>query len=172
VKREGGRKGIAEGKEVEPPAAFERALRLLERRPHFRREVEQKLGRAGCDRAEIVAAVERLAALGYLDDAGNARRHAASLAERKGYGTSRIRAELARRGAPPDAIEEAVGGATKGEGRENELARARAQADRWRRTGRGGADALARHLARRGFAAADVFAIVREQFPDSPVDVD
>jgi regulatory protein len=145
-----------------PLSASDRALKLLERRPHFRRELENKLSRAGYEAGEIAAACERLAKAGYLDDAANARAHAATLATRRHLGAARIRQELARRGADREAIDAALAGAG---GAEAELERAREAAVRWSRSPRGGPDALARHLARKGFDRRVIFSVLKELAP-------
>jgi len=143
------------------PAAYERALKLLERRPHFARELALKLGRAGCPEPEIVAALERLAGLRLLDDEALARSYAAELARRKGYGRARIVQELARRGAPEEAIGMAVGELTP----DDELARAREVAAKWARSSPLEPAALARHLARRGYPRHVIFRVLREFAP-------
>ena len=79
--------------------AKERALALLDRRDYSRAELLKKLLEKGEDEAEATAAVERLAELGFVDDARYAPivvRHYAA----KGYGARRVRQELARRGIP------------------------------------------------------------------------
>jgi regulatory protein len=143
-------------------SAFDRGLKMLERRPHFRREVEQKLARAGCEGAAIDEAVDRLTKLGYLDDVPIAKSHAAMLADRKGYGAMRVRAELIRRGASPEAVVSAMASLSP----EGDLDRARGVVAKWWR--KGGADraALARHLDRRGFDRRVIFTILKELAPD------
>jgi len=160
VKREPGRKrtAAADGEKAERPPAFDRALRLLELRPHFAREVERKLERAGYEATEIETAVRRLAELGYLDDAAHAKSHAATLGDRKGYGTTRIRAELVRRGASSDSIAAALAGG----GGEADLVRAREAAAKWLRRGSKDRAALARHLGRRGFDRRAIFTVLKE----------
>jgi regulatory protein len=142
-------------------SAFDRALRLLERRPHFRREVEQKLTRNGYERDEIAAAVARLAELGYLDDAVIARGHATVLAERRQLGALRIRQELARRGAAPEAVATALDSLDP----DSELERAREAARKWTRRRTGDAAALARHLDRKGFTRRVIFTVSKELAP-------
>ncbi|MGE0641329.1 MAG: regulatory protein RecX [Thermoanaerobaculia bacterium] len=142
-------------------SAFDRAARLLERRPHFRREIEQKLARAGHEIDEIDEAVQRLTRLGYLDDLPAARSFAAQLAERKGYGVKRIRSELARRGAD----EEAIAGALAALPADGDFDRAREAAGRWQRRGGDAPAALARHLDRRGFDRRVIFAVLKELAP-------
>lgn len=142
--------------------AFDRALKLLELRPHFRREVELKLERAGFEREAVDAALEKLVRLGYLDDAPIARIHAQTLASRKGYGVARVRLELLRRGASPEAVTGALESLTP----EGDLDRAREVTARWSRKSAPNRAALARHLDRRGFDRRVIFTILKELAPD------
>ncbi|WP_372014932.1 recombination regulator RecX [Pseudoxanthomonas sp. 10H] len=85
------------------PTPVQRALGLLVRREHSRRELTRKLSARGIDAAEAAAAVERLAGEGWQDDA----RFAESLVRGRagsGYGPLYIRAELATHGLPGEAI--------------------------------------------------------------------
>ncbi|MBB3277288.1 MULTISPECIES: recombination regulator RecX [unclassified Pseudoxanthomonas] len=85
----------------------QRALGLLTRREHSRRELERKLASRGVDAGEAKAAVERLASEGWQDD----RRFAELLVRSRagsGYGPLRIRAELATHGLDRDAIAAAM----------------------------------------------------------------
>ena len=142
-------------------SCFEKACDLLARRPHFRAELERKLGERGHEREVISAAVEKLGELGYLDDAACARSLAAGPLSRRGYGPVRMRAELERRGAPAEEAEAAVAELFV----EGEEAAARKAAERWlsRRAPRPGARAaLARHLGRKGFTTGTVLRLARE----------
>ncbi|GGA71431.1 regulatory protein RecX [Arenimonas soli] len=87
--------------------AYQRALGLLVRREHSRRDLSRKLAQRGVEPAEADAAVERLAEQGYQDDS----RFAASFARDRagsGYGPVRIRVELAGHGLGEDAIQVAL----------------------------------------------------------------
>lgn len=87
--------------------AYQRALGLLVRREHSRRDLARKLAQRGVEPAEAEAAVERLAGQGYQDDS----RFAASFARDRassGYGPVRIREELAGHGLGEDAIQLAL----------------------------------------------------------------
>lgn len=76
--------------------AKEKALYLLEHRPHAKRELEQKLTRTvGEDAAR--AAADRMEELGLIDDEDYARRLAQEYA-RKGCAAARTVQELVRRG--------------------------------------------------------------------------
>ena len=87
--------------------AKERALAMLDRRDYSRAELLKKLTEKGEDETEAAAAVERLAELGFVDDARYAPiivRHYAA----KGYGPQRVRQELQRRGIPRELWDEAM----------------------------------------------------------------
>lgn len=87
--------------------AYQRALGLLVRREHSRRDLSRKLAQRGVEPVEADAAVERLAEQGYQDDG----RFAASFARDRassGYGPVRIRVELAGHGLGEDAIQLAL----------------------------------------------------------------
>ncbi|HEY0662457.1 MAG TPA: regulatory protein RecX [Lysobacter sp.] len=88
------------------PSATQRALGLLTRREHSRKELTRKLTSRGMDAAEVEAAVGKLADAGWQNDA----RFAESLVRSRvagGYGPLRIRAELATHGLDQDAVERA-----------------------------------------------------------------
>ncbi len=138
---------------------YRKAADLLARRPHFRRELEEKLSRRRYGREEIEAVLERLSRQGYLDDVECARRLTAGALKRRGFGPRRARAELERRGASPEAVEEALA-QSFGDG-DLELARQVAAAWSARSRARGGA-ALARHLDRKGFTPAAIRAVLGE----------
>ena len=76
--------------------AKEKALYLLEHRPHSKRELEDKLART-VGREAAGQAAGRMEELGLIDDADYARRLAEELAC-KGFAAPRIRQELLRRG--------------------------------------------------------------------------
>ncbi|MFY2764366.1 regulatory protein RecX [Arenimonas sp. MALMAid1274] len=86
------------------PEAYQKALELLVRREHSRRDLKRKLGLRGADSAEADAAIEKLAGLGFQDDA----RFASSFARDRasaGYGPVRIRQELAGHGLDRDQVQ-------------------------------------------------------------------
>lgn len=82
-------------------------MELLVRREHSRRDLKRKLGLKGIDPEAAEAVVEKLAGLGYQDDArfgaAFARDRAAS-----GYGPQRIRQELAGHGLDRDQVQAAL----------------------------------------------------------------
>jgi SOS response regulatory protein OraA/RecX len=134
---------------------YDRACELLGVRPHFRRELQGKLLRRGHPPAEIEQALDRLERQGWLDDQVAARGLVASRLARAPEGPARLRAELERRGAAPEAIEAALA-----ELPEDDLPAARQAALRSpART----PEALARHLARKGFSRRAIFAVLNER---------
>lgn len=88
-------------------AAKRKALSLLDRRDYSRAELLRKLSEKGYDETAAEAALERLAELGFVNDARYAPivvRHYAA----KGFGAQRIRGELQRRGIPKELWDEAM----------------------------------------------------------------
>jgi regulatory protein len=91
------------------PTPVQRALGLLVRREHSRKELTRKLAARGVEADQAVAAVERLAGEGWQDDT----RFAESLVRGRaasGYGPLYIRAELATHGLPGEAVAAALDG--------------------------------------------------------------
>lgn len=87
----------------EPATPLQRALGLLVRREHSRKELARKLISRGLDADEVELAVDKLAEAGWQDDA----RFAESLVRSRvgsGYGPIHIRAELRTHGLDDDAI--------------------------------------------------------------------
>lgn len=85
------------------PTPAQRAVGLLTRREHSRRELERKLVQRGVEPDEASAVVGRLADAGWQDDA----RFAESLLRARasaGYGPAWIRAELKTHDLPGDLI--------------------------------------------------------------------
>jgi regulatory protein len=141
------------------PTPTQRALGLLVRREHSRKELTRKLAARGIEAAEAEAAVARLAGEGWQDDARFAeflvRSRAAS-----GYGPRHIRAELGTHGLDGDAVAAAMAGF---DGEWTTLARELVR----RRFGAAGPVDLAQRrkaaelLARRGFDGDSIRAATR-----------
>lgn len=89
------------------PSAYQRALGLLVRREHSRRELARKLQARGVEAEEAAAALETLAHQGFQDDARFAEAFVRSRAA-AGHGPQRIRAELAARGLARSLIDDAL----------------------------------------------------------------
>lgn len=147
------------------PTATQRALGLLTRREHSRRELTRKLAARGVEAGEAAAAVGRLADAGWQDDA----RFAESLVRARaggGYGPRHVRAELGTHGLAEDAVSAAM---ATFEGDWTEVARDLVR----RRFGESGPRDLAQRrraaelLARRGFDGDSIRAATRFD-PDDP----
>ncbi|MBJ6978252.1 regulatory protein RecX [Luteimonas sp. MC1782] len=88
------------------PTPGQRAMGLLVRREHSRKELARKLEARGVDGDEAAATVARMAEAGWQDDA----RFATGLARSRalaGYGPLRIRAELSTHGLGQDLVQAA-----------------------------------------------------------------
>jgi regulatory protein len=154
----------------EGPGAYHRALGLLVRREHSRRELERKLAAKGEEPAAAAEAVAELSRQGYQDDA----RFAEMLVRSRvhgGHGPVRVRAELAQHGIPRDTGEAAIAEVLEALGLDwPDLARDLVQ----RRFPRGCPDLATRRkaadlLARRGFESAQLQAALRDA-PDADLD--
>ena len=148
---EPGRKGRRRSRPEPSPA--QRALGLLVRREHSRRELERKLAARGVEKGEAAQAIELMREQGWQDDV----RFAVSLARSRaggGYGPLRIRQELEMHQLDPGAADAAFEALAE-DGDDDWAGRARAlverrygsleEADRARR------HKAAEHLLRRGF---------------------
>jgi regulatory protein len=136
------------------PDPVEIATKALLHRDRSRREVEERLERAGVDAADRVDALDRLERVGYIDDKRFAGARAGTLANR-GYGDEWIRHDLARHGVPDEDAAEAVAAL------EPEAQRAAALVERLGRTAKTGAQ-----LARKGFGADALEAALRLDVAD------
>jgi regulatory protein len=147
------------------PTCHDKALQLLARRPHFRRQLERKLLDRGYGEDQVAATLERLAAEGYLDDERLAREFAAARAGRAGEGARRVRAELERRGVAGDTVTGALADTLPAD----DADAAAAAAAKWLRSHRPEAAALARHLDRKGFSRRGILRVLREMGQASPI---
>lgn len=145
-------------------SAYDRAVALLARRPHFAAELARKLGERGYPDAEVSAALARLRSQGYLDDPALAREFVAEKAARSGIGKARARSELAKRGLDAATVRDAVAAALP----EDDLEAAREAALRWGRTHRPDGAALGRHLQRKGFSTRAIVRILQDFGENAP----
>jgi regulatory protein len=118
---------------------IEIAARALQHRDRSRREIEERLARAGIDEDRRTDALDTLERVGYVDDERFAGARAEALANR-GYGDEWIRHDLGEHGVAAEAIVEAIGALVP------EADRAAALVHRLGRTPKTGA-----RLARKGF---------------------
>ena len=84
---------------------MEIAARFLGARPRTRWELERRLRRAGAEEPVLAATLDRLAELGYLDDAAFARWWGEQRDRHSPRGLRMIEAELRQHGVGRDAIE-------------------------------------------------------------------
>lgn len=139
------------------PTPTQRALGLLVRREHSRKELTRKLTARGVERDDAVAAVDKLEAAGWQDDS----RFAESLVRSRiatGYGPIRIRAELGMHSLDREAVAAALDTAVVDwNDIARDLVRRRFGAELDRDRQRKAAD----WLLRRGFTGAQVRAATR-----------
>jgi SOS response regulatory protein OraA/RecX len=137
-------------------AAFEAGLCALARRELTTVELGRRLERAGFGEGERERAIARLRAARYLDDGRAAAERARVLADR-GLGDAAIAEDLGRRGAPAEAVADALASL------EPELDRARRVVSALGR-GRGSA----RTLIRKGFGDDAVETAMTEAVAEEP----
>ncbi len=94
----------------DPEAAMEIAVRFLGTRPRTRWELERRLRRAAAEPNVIAATLDRLAAMGYVDDVAFARWWAEQRDRHAPRGRRMVEAELRQHGVPRDVLEELRGG--------------------------------------------------------------
>lgn len=88
--------------------ARERALYLLGRRAHTRKELSDKLCRV-VEAPVAQQVVQRMEELGLINDYDFAQRYLRDLAHRKGYGAARLRQEMRKKGLSSEIIDQALG---------------------------------------------------------------
>lgn len=87
---------------------FDRALDMLAFRGRATRELRIALLRKGEEAANVDHALERLTAMGLLDDASYARQFAHAKIVGPGFSRRRLQAELAKRGVARDVADDAI----------------------------------------------------------------
>jgi regulatory protein len=146
--------------------AREVALRMLAARPLPAREVLRRLLRKGHARHAADVAVAALTDAGLIDDADFARHYARTRSRQKRVGPARLVAELRRLGVEEQAAAAAVAEALTADGFDALAVLREAAARKLRSLGTASPQERARrlqaYLRRRGFASADVIAVVRE----------
>lgn len=136
---------------------YDKAMELLARRSHFRRQLESKLLTRGYSAGVVEETLDRLGEAGYLDDARTAAEWVEMRLARAPEGRRRLRAELVRRGAPDEAIDAALAACVPSD----ELPAVRRAAESFRRR-RDDEDALVRHLQRKGFTDRSILTVLAE----------
>jgi regulatory protein len=145
-------------------AAYRTALRCLELRSYARKDLGRRLQRKGHPRSAVEAALERIAALGLLDDRAFARLYVQTRAPR-GRGPSRLIGDLLSMGVDRALIDRAI----SEEWPEGSDRTTMPQALATKRAAQLGAlprqtkrRRLLAYLARRGFSGRDVTQMVEE----------
>jgi regulatory protein len=131
--------------------ATNQAVRLLAFRPRSRSELQTRLRRKGFNSEAISAAIERMAELGYVDDADFASYWVENRQQHRPRGRRLLEQELRSKGVPQDVVHQAIDEAEIDEfSQARELATKRAERLRgldretWRRR-------MAGFLQRRGY---------------------
>lgn len=88
--------------------AYEKALRLLTVRSRSRKELKQRLVAERFSEKEAERVLDRLAAVGLIDDQKFAIDRARAMGKGKGWGPRKLRADLLQRGIAAEAVDEAV----------------------------------------------------------------
>jgi regulatory protein len=83
-------------------------LRSTQQRPQTEAEVRAKLVGRGAEPAVVEAALERVRAVGAVDDAAFAAAWVEDRGRGRGYGRARLREELLRRKVPAPLVEDAL----------------------------------------------------------------
>lgn len=98
------------GDEVAPEvrAALAYVLRSTQAKPQTEAEMRAKLARRGVEEATADEALAHARRLGAVDDAALARALVEEQGRRRGYGTARVRVELARRQVPEEVASGAL----------------------------------------------------------------
>lgn len=133
---------------------LQRALGLLTRREHSRRELSRKLASRGVEAADVRSAVDRLSEEGWQSDT----RFAEALVRNRasgGYGPLRIRAELSTHGLDREAVAAAMA-TFDGDWTETACDLVRRRFGPARRIDPAQSRKIADFLVRRGFDAAAV----------------
>jgi regulatory protein len=103
------RRAAKEAPTLDADGAMEVAARFLATRPRTRWELQRRLRRASVSDELISSTLDRLAALGYVDDAGFARWWAEQRDRHSPRGRRLVEAELRQHGVPREVLEELRG---------------------------------------------------------------
>ncbi len=134
------------------------AARLLADRPHFRRQLRDKLIHRKYDHSEVEATLRRFAELGYLDEEAAVRSFVEQKRRRQGWAVTRLRAELQRRGAASESVDLVLSELSE----EDDERLARRELEAYLRQSGGDPERLARRLARMGFSSRVIVRLLDE----------
>jgi regulatory protein len=91
-------------KRAQTSQAYNKALNLISRRDHCKKELEEKLSRS-VDKESAIIAVQKAMDMGFVNDEIYANKYAEELFRRKGFSVSRIRMELIHKGVARDVAD-------------------------------------------------------------------
>lgn len=158
------------GREPDPhDVARKIVLRQLAMGPRTRRQLEDKLRDRGCEHQVAASVLDRMTAVGLVDDEAYAEMWVRSRQETKGLAAGALRHELRRKGVAEHvvdaALEEIRPEQEKEQARELVTRRLRTMSglDREAQTRR-----LAGFLARKGYAPGVSYQVIREVLADLP----
>jgi len=146
-------------------ATYDRAVAMLAARGRASAELRRLLVRKGEPADQVAAAIEKLTAEGYLDDAAYARQFAHSKLAGSGLSKRRLQQELGKRGVAREVAEQAVGDVFETEGVDESASIERVARKKLRSLG--GVDEATRRrrlysfLARRGYDADAIGKVMR-----------
>ncbi len=139
---------------------FDRALDMLAFRARATRELRTALLRKGEEVANVEHALERLEAMGLLDDAAYARQYAHAKIAGPGFSRRRLQAELAKRGVARDVADRAIAEALAEDDVDNDAILERVASKKLRSLEKVDAPTRRRRLyeflARRGYDSDDI----------------
>ena len=92
----------------DPARAYARSLDMLARAPRSVRDLRRRLLLKGEPEGDVDAAIERLTAVGLLDDAAYARAFVRAKVSSQGLSRRRLQQELAKRGVARDIADAAI----------------------------------------------------------------
>ena len=156
-----------EARDAKDGGAWEAAVALLAMRARSSQEIRRRLRLRHFARAEIEAAIDRLTAAGYLNDAAFAQQWARARQERQALGPGRLARELKAKGVG----EAEIAAALETLGAEREVREVAAEAAARRLKGLRGLPAevgrrrLAAYLERRGYSTEVILDLCRQHFP-------
>ncbi|HEY3268797.1 MAG TPA: RecX family transcriptional regulator [Armatimonadota bacterium] len=151
--------------------ARDRAYLLLSYRARSEREIRDRLSRAGYEEGIVQEVVEKLYALGFLDDKVFAESFIRNRAATRPEGRRALTHELRSKGVDARTVAEATAGMDAEAEREAALAAARSRVERWRGLERLEARRKAvGFLQRRGFTWDTIISVLDAILPSSHVD--
>ena len=144
---------------------FDRALDMLAFRGRATRELRTALLRKGEDAANVDHSIQRLTAMGLLDDASYARQYAHAKIVGPGFSRRRLQAELAKRGVARDVADEAIADALAEDDVDSDAILERVAARKLRSLEKEDAPTRRRRLyeflARRGYDSDDIRRVMK-----------